>query len=186
MNKHTIIIAVLMLCILLPARSQSESKADLSSDQNNGRLTIIVLDIELNEKCLNLRYEIRNDSEDDAWILVGGYKFSDSTFGMGAGVLIAEDGNTLTISARFKRPTTGMGFQPVYGRFVRLRPGDSQTESIFMRIPAYLGSQFGHVERQEQVIKHATRLAIELGYYRGNLPERILSSLKPLENIFPK
>lgn len=75
---------------------------------------------------------------------------------------------------------------PVYRRFVRLRSGDSQTESIFMRLPACLGYPSERNGQQEQIIKHATRLAIELGYYRGNLPERILKTLKPLENIFPE
>jgi hypothetical protein len=180
MNKQTIITAALSFCILLLTGTQAKP------DDNADVPTISVTKLDINDEALNLVYEIRNDSEDDAWILVGWYQFSDSAFGMSAGELIAEDRHTLTIRARFKGPTRVITFEPVYGRFVRLRPGDSQTESIFMRLPAYPGPQFGHVEQQEQVIKHATRLAIELGYYRGNLPERILKTLKPPENVFPE
>ena len=156
------------------------------SEDNSNAPTISVTKLDINDEALNLVYEIRNNSEDDVWILVGWYQFTDNTFGMGAGVRIAEDGQTLTIRARFKGTTPGIGFQPDYGRFVRLRSGDSQTESIFMTIPVSFGPQSKHAGQQEQIIKNATRLAIELGYYRGNLPERILKTLKPPENVFPK
>lgn len=180
MNKQTIITAALSFCILLSigAQAKSEDKTKVP--------TISVTKLDINDKALNLDYVIRNDSVDDVWIIVGWYQLSDSTFGMGAGVRINEDGNTLTIGARFNRPSSGGGIAPDYGRFVRLRPGDSQTESIFMRLPACLGYPSERNGQQEQIIKHTTRLAIELGYYRGNLPERILKTLKPLENIFPE
>ncbi|UCC98248.1 MAG: hypothetical protein JSW66_20675 [Phycisphaerales bacterium] len=180
MYKHTFIFAALFSFVISAASAQDKS------DEHATVPTITITKLDIGDKALNLTYEIGNDCDDDAWILVGWYKFSDSIFGMGAGVLISEDGHTLTIRARFNGPTTGIGFEPLYGRFVRLRPGDSQTESIFMTIPAYPIPQFGHVGQQEQVIEHATRLAIELGYYRGSLPERILKTLKPPENVFPE
>jgi len=186
MNRYTLFLIVLFIFVLAAMRTQGQTDADSSTNKNTGALMISVTSLDITDEALNLVYEIRNDSEDDAWIIVGWHQFSDSTFGMGTGVSIAEDGHTLTIGARFKGTTPGMGFKPLYGRFVRLRPGDSQTESIFMRLPAYPGPQFGHAGQQEQVIKHATCLVIELGYYRGNLPERILKTLKPSENVFPE
>lgn len=180
MNRQTIIIMTSFFFVL------SATQTTAKSNDNSGAPTIYVTKLDITDKALSLVYEIKNDTEDDAWILVGWYRVSDNTFGMGVGVQISEDGHTLTIGARFKGTTPGMGFQPVEGRFVRLRPGDSQTESIFMRLPAYLGPQSEHAGRQEQAIKHATRLAIELGYYQGNLPERILKTLKPPENVLPE
>ena len=180
MNRQAIITTTLFFCMLLTIQATAKSV------DNSGMPTISVTNLDINDEALNLVYEIRNDSEDDAWIFVGGYQLSDSTFGMGAGVYVAEDGHTLTIGMRFNRSSTGGGFMPVFRRFVRLRSGDSQTESIFMAIPANPGPQFGHNGQQEQAIKYATRLAIELGYYRGNLPERILKTLKPPENVFPE
>jgi hypothetical protein len=176
---------VLFIFVLAAMRTQGQTDADSSTNKNTGALMISVTSLDINDEALNLVYEIRNDSEDEAWILVGWYKWSDSTFGMGAGLQMDEDGHTLTIRARFKGTTPGMGFHPLYGRFVRLRSGDSQTESIFMRLPAYPAPQSGRAGQQEQVIKYATRLAIELSYYRGNILERILERLKPPENVFP-
>jgi hypothetical protein len=180
MNRQIILITTLLFCIF------STTQTTAKSTNNSGVPTISVAKLDINEEALNLVYEIRNDSEDDAWILVGWHKSSDSTFGMDVGGPVSKEAHTLTIGARFKGTTPGIGFQPVDGRFVRLRPGDSQIESIFMTLPAYFRFQSEHAGQQEQVIKHATRLAIELGYYRGNLPERILKTLKPPENIFPE
>jgi hypothetical protein len=174
------VIVALSVCILLPTRTQAKP------DDNADVPTISVTKLDINDEALNLVYEIRNDSEDHAWILVGWYQLHDSTFGMAARLQMAEDGHTLTISARFNRPSSGGGPAALFGRFVRLRPGDSQTESIFIRLPAYPAPQSGHVGQQEQGIKHATRLAIELGYYQDNLSEKILKTLKPHENVFPK
>ncbi|OHB76521.1 MAG: hypothetical protein A2Z25_03030 [Planctomycetes bacterium RBG_16_55_9] len=163
MNKQVILIAVLFFSLL--PRIQTQAK----SDENANRPTITVTELDINDEALNLVYEIRNDSEDDAWIFAGWHILSEVTSGMDAGLQMAEDGHTLTIRARFNRSTTGMSSQPLYGRFVRLRPGDRQTEAIFIRLPACPASQSGHVGQQEQGIKHATRLAIELGYFQDNL-----------------
>jgi len=186
MNKNILSIVTSLISFLMLMQTPTQANNDSNINNNTAALTITVTSIDINDEALNLVYEIRNDSEDDAWILVGWYQFSDNTFGMAVGLRIAEDGHTLTIWARFNKPSSGGGVAPLYGRFVRLRPGDSQTESIFIRLPACPASQSGHVGQQEQGIKHATRLAIELGYYQDNLSEKILKTPKPHENVFPK
>jgi len=108
MNKQTIITAAFSICFLLSIGAQAKSE-----DKTNVP-TISVTKLDINDKALNLDYVIRNDSEEDAWIFVGGYQLSDSTFGMGAGVYVAEEGRTLTIRMHFKRASTGGGFMPVY------------------------------------------------------------------------
>lgn len=175
-----------MLFIFVPSamRTQGQTDADSSTSKNTGALSISVTSLDINDEALHLTYEIRNDTEDDAWILVGWYQMSDHTFGMNACIKISDDGHTLTIRARFNRPTTGIGIQPLYGRFVRLRPGDRQTEKIFIRLPACPTSQSGHVGQQEQGIKHATRLAIELGYYQDNLSEKKPNDTLVSLNVF--
>ncbi len=184
MSRYTIIIAAYSAFILSATQIQAQSKDHASTVNATDNLTITVTKLDISDKTLNLCYEIRNDSEDDAWILVGWYRFSDSAFGMGPSVRIDEDGCTLTIGARLKGTTPGIDFQPLYGRLGCLRSGDSQTESIFMTIPAYTGLKSEHTEQREQATKYATRLAIELGYYQGNLPEKIRKKLKPPENVF--
>jgi hypothetical protein len=186
MNRYTFCCVFLTLFVLRASNTQAKINTDSGSNNNTGALKITVTSLDINDEALNLVYEIRNDSEDDAWILVGWYQLSNSTFGMAAGLQMAEDGHTLTISARFNRPSSGGGIAPLYGRFVRLRPGDSQTESISIRLPACPAFQSGHVGQQEQGIKHATRLAIELGYYQDSLSEKLLKMPKPHENVLPE
>ena len=99
MCRSTIIIAASLLCAANLSRAQAEF------DGKAGAPTIVVTRLDITDKTLELSYEIRNDSEDDAWILVGWCQLSDSTFGMAAGLLISEDGHTLTIGARFNRPS---------------------------------------------------------------------------------
>ena len=172
MKKQTIITAALSICILLSIGARAKS------EDNTNAPTMSVTKLDKSDEALNLVYEIRNDSEDDAWIFAGWHILSEVTSGMNAGLQMAEDGHTLTIRARFNRATNVMSFQPLYGRFVRLRPGVRQTEAIFIRLPACPASQSGHVGQQEQGIKHATRLAIELGYFQDNL-----SGKKPNDNL---
>jgi len=135
MNKNILSIVTSLISFLMLMQTPTQANNDSNINNNTAALTITVTSIDINDEALNLVYEIRNDSEDDAWILVGWYQFSDNTFGMAVGLRIAEDGHTLTIWARFNKPSSGGGVAPLYGRFVRLRPGDSQTESIFIRLP---------------------------------------------------
>ena len=186
MSRFEIIVAASLFCVLNLSRTQAESNG--TPNEKGNEPTIVVTKLAITEKTLKLNYEIRNDSEDDAWILVGWYYFHDSSFasGMAAGLRISEDGHTITIGARFNRPSSGGGIAPGYGRFVRLRPGDSQTESIFIRLPACPASRSEHVGQQEQGIKYATRLAIELGYFQDNLSDEILKTPIPHENALGK
>jgi len=171
---------MLFFCIL------PTTQATAKSTDNSGTPTISVTKLDIKDEALNLVYEIRNDTEDDAWIFAGWHILSEVTSGMNAGLQMAKDGHTLTIRALFKRSTTGMSPQPLYGRFVRLRPGDRQTEAIIIRLPACPASQPGHVGQQEQGIKHATRLAIELGYFQDNLSGKKPNDTLVSRNVFSR
>jgi hypothetical protein len=188
MNRQIIITATLSICILLSTGTQA------NSDDNPKVPTISVTKLDINDEALNLVYEIRNESKDDVWILAGWDRYRNK-FGMSmsAGESISEDGRTLTINPRFNVPQTALtsvlGNEPMHARFVRLYPGERQTESYIARIPAYLSPYTEHAKRREQIeqgLEYATSLAIQLSYFYGNLPERILKTLKPPENILPK
>lgn len=173
MSRQTILIT--MSFSLAPPTIQ----ATAASTDNSGAPTISVTSLDINDEALNLVYEIRNDSREEAWIYVGGgLQYSDGTFGMAAGLHLTEDGHTLAMRGRRRRLTrnTTQFLELNYVRFVRLRPGASQTESVFFKMPAH---PYSVTERQRgQGLKYASRLAIELGYYTGSLPEEILAMLE--------
>jgi len=186
MNRYTLFLIVLFIFAPSVMRTQGQTDAASSTSKNTGALSISVTSLDIKDEVLYLTYEIRNDSEDDAWIFAGWHILSQVTYGMNASIQIGEDGQTITIRARSKMKRTGTPPKPVYSRLVRLRSGDSQAESIFMAIPTCTGFKSEHVGQQEQATQYATRLAIELGYYQGNFPERIRKKLKPPENVFPE
>ena len=192
MSRLKLFPILLLIVALQAASTKAATDADSNANKNKGGLMVNVTSLEISEKDLKLLYEIRNDSVDDAWILAGWGKYGRRfSTGMGAGMSISEDGRTFTIGARFNVPETSPTSMPssnvpIYTRFVSLYPGESQTESFFARIPVYLSPFTEHAKREELDLQYATCLSIQLGYYSGNLPERILTTLKPPENVLPK
>lgn len=89
MNKQAVLITTSFFFIFITIQAIAKST------DNSGKPTISVTKLDINNEALHLNYEIRNDSEDDVWILAGWYQLSDNTFGMAAGLQMSEDGRTL-------------------------------------------------------------------------------------------
>jgi hypothetical protein len=187
MKRFTILLAASAVFILFATQLQAstESKDDGKSDD----LKIVVTSLEITDKALNMTYEIINHSKYDIWMPAGGYIRSDPTFGMNAGSHVSEDGDTLVIWVRFDRPPVKhpivCGPGPVFARFVRLPAGQSQTESIFMEIPVYPLPRLESVGEQGQGLQYAKHLAVELGFFLGDVPERIYRMLEEREKNSP-
>ena len=191
MSRSKITFLALFLCVLLAPQIQAQTDADSSANKDTGELKIVVTSLEVNDKALKLSYDIKNDSGDDAWIRVDKIEVvlspRRSAFDMHIDVSIAEDGHTLIIGKRIlPRPINSTAYA-LEGKYVRLRSGERQNESIFITMPfSKYSIEKEHMTQQERGLKHATRLAIELGYYTGNLPERVFKKLKPSENASPE
>ncbi|MHC4569970.1 MAG: hypothetical protein ACYTE3_29970, partial [Planctomycetota bacterium] len=133
---------------------------------------IEITDTRVTGHYLEIEYQILNHSKDDVWILtdtgsfgVGGLAYQKSA----VSAELSIDGNTLTIRRRLDVP---LGYNPWGGgRYIRLRPGQNQTEWIFFKLPLGLRRQTGSVEKQDQATGDAAPLVIEFSYSRGNLPE---------------
>jgi len=66
-----------------------------------------------------------------------------------------------------------------------LRAGQTLTESVKRSLPFH--PQYGYGDgprRQARGLEYATRMAIEIGYYTDNLPERIRSVLEKADKIY--
>jgi len=177
MDKSTFIITVLSLNLFLAPRTQAQFKTQSGTQKTNAP-TITVTKLDISDKTLSLSYEIRNDSEQDVWILVGFGKT-----GMSAEVFIDRDDRTLLIRERFDVPFGGGG-EIAYGRYVLLSAGQSQTESVTLATP--VNPEYGFVDRplrQARGLEYATRLAIEIGYYAGDLPGMIRGILEKADKI---
>ncbi len=172
MNRQAILIAAVSIC--LPTVAQAQAK----SDDNAGVPTITITKLDVTDKTLKLSYKIRNASEQEVWILAG---FGRT--GVSAEAFMDKDDRTLLIRRRLDVPFWG-GDGTVYGRYIRMRPGQIQTESVTTAVPFY--PQYGFVawtRRQARGLEYATRLAIEIGYYSEELPRMIRSVLEKADEI---
>jgi len=178
MYRFIIMIVALSLCILPTTRTQAHSEVDSGIDIKSGGRTITVTRLDVSDNNLKLRYEIRNESEQDIWILVG---FEES--GASAELFMDRDDRTLLIRRRLDVPFSGGG-NIVHGRYVLMRTGETQTESVKLDIPVYpeYGFAVGQ-QRKEQGLEYATRLAIEIGYYASDLTTIIRRTLEEVDRI---
>jgi hypothetical protein len=170
MNRTTIIIAAMLICLPTPAQTQAKPADNATAP------TITITKLDITDKTLNLSYEIRNTSEQDIWIL-GGFAESDLSFD----VFLDKDGRTLLMQRRFDVPSGGGDVVP--GRYVLIRPGDTRTESVTLALPVW--PEYGLASgRTAQLASQnlATRLAIEVGYY-PSLPEKIRRTLEEADRI---
>ncbi|MBL7187338.1 MAG: hypothetical protein ISS70_13535 [Phycisphaerae bacterium] len=175
MYKSTIIIIVLSLCFSQAKRARAGS--DAAANEKAGAPTISVTKLDINEKTLELSYEIRNTSGQDIWILTAGGRTGSIAF-----VYMDEDDQTLLIQSRLDLPMTHTSVGNIYGRYVLLRRNQIRTESVTIAIPVYqeylLGG--GGLGRGNG---HATRVAIEIGYCVGDLPGMIRRLLEQAEGM---
>lgn len=169
MNKQTIITAALSLCILLPTSSLAKS------NDNSDNLIISITKLNVTDKSLELSWKIRNDSEQDVWILVG-LDRSEATIS----AFVGEDGQTLLMRRRLDQPWIGnTPFPACNGRYFRLRACQVLTESASLAIPVWpdhdqvlIGST--HIQDSKQL----SCISIEIGYYAGDLPSIVHRALE--------
>jgi hypothetical protein len=175
MCRYAIVTLALSLCVLMQTQAKSDHNG--VADKNSGVPTITVTKLDIRDKTLNMSYEIRNESEQNVWILVG-FGESDAS----ADLVIDKNERTLLIRRRFDVPF--FGGDVADGRYVTMRPGDTQRESVSLPVPVSL--DYGFVDGQTgqaRGLEHATRLAIEIGYYVSDLPVLIRRTLEEADRI---
>jgi len=173
MYRTIILILALSLFILSETQAGRISGSDVKKEETG--LTIVLTNLNLTDKTLELSYQINNVSEQDIWLCEGmnlGYKNFE--------VYMAEEGQTLLTRRRLDVPMDGFGEQP-FGRYVRIPKSDSRKESLLLTLPVRPHCVLLGGRRPTKVIEHAKRLAIEIGFYSGDLPGMIVGMLEEAE-----
>jgi hypothetical protein len=181
MYRAIIMIVVLSMCILPAIQAQAESDSSAAVNNKVAPPTIAITSVDVNDTILKLSYDIRNDSGNDVWILVGFGKT-----GVSAEAFMDKDDRTVLIRRRLD-VAFGGGGEIAYGRYVLLRAGQTQREAITLATP--VNPEYGFVDRplrQARGLEYATRLAIEIGYYVGDLPGMIRDILEQADKIGSK
>ena len=184
MDKSTFIITILSLSFLLTPRTQAQPEAQSGARKTNAP-TITITNLDVNDTSLELSWEIRNDSEQDTWILAGLSRSGDTI-----SAFMDEDDRTLLIRRRLDVPARPKqaSFPTCNGRYVRLPSDQILIESVSLAIPVYPDHGLGLGGRKPRGLEYATRLAVEIGYYAGDLPgmvRRILEEDEKKPRIIP-
>lgn len=176
MDKSTFIITVLSLSLSLAPRTQAQPDAESSAVKKVGIPTIALNELKVSDDTLKLRYEIRNDSDHDIWVCENVEVDGEWDFE----AYLAEDNQTLAIRRRLDVWANLESYRQRVGMYVRLRAGEERTESLSLTAPVHPRNVY-EAGRPAKGLEYATRLAIEIGYYAGDLPGMIRGILEKAE-----
>jgi hypothetical protein len=178
-------VLICCLCVLLAmwAQAQPQINNGIATDSAPAAPTITVSKPDIDGKTLKMRYQIENNSGQDIWICedisltVHDYDFE---------AYMAEDRQTLLIRRRLDIESPGSAPPPPKGRYVRLRKGQTRTESLVLSLPVESRFFWGFPTSEGKA--YAKSLALEIGYHPGDMPStirRILAEPKELRSRTP-
>lgn len=171
------IVCIGYLLYLSTATGAEEGTGSRSDDNNEANIvTGVLTNLNVTHEILEVSYQIRNGSDQDVWLC----EFIDKV--MVSERYLAEDGQTLVVRRRLSVPMNATPFEQPIGRYLRLRSGESRTESLVLNLPISYSPVFEGPPRVLPHIVYAKRLVIEVGYYVGNLPGKIFSLLEQAES----
>jgi hypothetical protein len=157
-------LVTLIICIF----AASTARPDNEVPENAEGLNIIVTSLKVDDKILQIDYEVVNNSQQEIWICDNIAAFSVSFADYE--VFIDEDDQTLVVRKRMNVPSTILYTINPAGKYIRLCPGNKKSYSLLFPLPVHYTRVYKGIERREGIV-YATRIAIEIGYYVGNLPE---------------
>lgn len=183
MFKFTVVIVALSFCILPAMLTLAESAAETQYTDNLDvtklvpGITIALKGSDISDKTFELRYEIRNGSHKDVWICDEPDIDNPCHFE----IYLAEDRQTLVLRRRLDVPMVGIFREQPRGRYIRLRAGQSRTESLLLSLPIRPNPVFTGI-RQKRGTVYVKRLTLDIGYYDEDLPAMVLNLLEGAED----
>jgi len=147
------------------------------SDVSKGAAVAMeITELAVNGSTFTLGYKIVNGTDNDAWVCSG----IDSSRPFE--VFLTPDRQTLVIRKRLDVPASVIWRPPGPGpgTYVRIAPGASLADSVRLAVPVNSVFVYATPDRTE-LAQTATALALEIGYYSGDLPAVIHSILAVAE-----
>lgn len=164
------------------AENLSEVSEDAADPNTAGRATIMLTRFGITDGAIQLEYHVRNESDHEIWICDSAYETGEQYKVFEA--FMDHRNHTFIIRKRLDVPMLNPidWFFPPHGRYVRLGPGESRSESISHILPLYADTVY-HDAREEQGVEYATRLLIEIGFYDEDLPGKIRAILREADRF---
>ena len=175
MDIHKLMVTALSISFFMTPQTTAQTDFYSENVNNANILTINITKIDVSDTTLELTWEIRNNSMEDAWILTG-----LASSGTTISAFVGEDGKTLLMRRRLDLPWKGTTpFPALNGRYFRLRARQVLAETVSLAIPVWpdhdqtpVGSTYLKDSKQLK------RLVIEIGYYAGDLPSAVHRALE--------
>jgi hypothetical protein len=145
---------------------------DQTTDSNDEFLDPNIETLNLDKPTLELRWKIKNNSDQDIWICdsVG---FTEDEFE----VFMEDDYQTLLIRRRLDVPSLVIPYIWPEGQYVRLRAGEDMVKSLSITLPIYNHWIFTPIfmpRPGKQSVIYARHLVFEIGYHTKDLAQIIL------------
>jgi hypothetical protein len=135
-----------------------------------GTPTIALTAFDVNDKTVELRYKIMNDSNHDAWVCDTLY-WPGKALSTDYEVYMDEDAQTLVVRRQIEVACGEFPAAPRYrGRYVLLRPGEQRVGSFSLTVPV---SRQTLLTQASPDVNLATRVAVKIGVYNEDLPGKI-------------
>ncbi|OHB63111.1 MAG: hypothetical protein A2Y76_04940 [Planctomycetes bacterium RBG_13_60_9] len=170
-----ILLLMLPLHVMQVAQGRGPTDADPARARNADALAIAITKLEVNDTRFELSYEVKNTSEHEVWVC------DDVAFEhpCDAEICFTGDHELVTIRRRLDVPARVIWSQTPRGKYVRLGVGETRRESWSVEVPLQ-GHSIFEPGRSDRVPNrfYVSRLAVEIGYYDGNLPAMILGMIE--------
>jgi hypothetical protein len=168
MKANLLIFSILALLL-------TEIQSKLAAAQKTNEPAINIKKVDVNDKILQIAYEIINNSNNDIWILdyIGNGSFE---------AYLGDDGQTLIISRRLDVPSDKSFYAQPDGLYHRLPAGQSRLESLLLNVPVERFAIFTDKGEKESIVI-AKRLVLEIGFYDLDLPKLIYDLLDKAEKV---
>jgi len=143
--------------------------------------------IRVTSQSIELRCEVRNDSQQDIWVYASGLNGSSIPDRPNARLFMDTDGETLVVLRRMNVPEYGgIDGLPQSATYDLLPPRQSRPEMLSLRLPVSVDASYfppGFYEALDSDIVIATRLAFEIGCYTSGYLKGPKAQLDPHASI---
>lgn len=160
-GKTAKLLAICCVCTVLSPAENTEGP-DMSEPAG---VTMEITELDISDSTLTLYYSITNGTDRDAWVC-SSIAASPEPFE----VFLTPDKQTLLIRKRLDVPATAIWRPPgPVGTYVRIAPGTSLADSVQIAVPVNPRFLYASSDKTE-LAQTVTGLALEIGYYDGDLP----------------
>ncbi len=172
MNRYSIVLIIICFLALPAIHSQDKPDTTPETTETNG-LSIVVTSLKADDKILQIDYEVINNSRQEIWIC------DSISHSCNFEIFMEDDNQTIIVRRRLDVPSAMDWLIQPHGRYICLDSGKKRRESLLLSLPIY-SRRFYSNESHEKDVQFAPHLAIEIGYYVGNLPKMVFNMLKEI------